>query len=80
MLVFHTDGLIEGRAGPDAEARFGIEGLMGLVARTLQTPAARADLDVAVERMVTAVVAANGGPLPDDVTVVSVADTAGAPA
>ena len=77
-LVFFTDGLVEGRAAPATDERFGVERLQGLFAR--EFAAGPADLDAALERVVMAIVTANGGPLPDDVALVVVTSRPGVPA
>jgi serine phosphatase RsbU (regulator of sigma subunit) len=77
-LVFFTDGLVEGRAAPATDERFGVERLQGLFAG--EFAAGPADLDAALERVVMAIVTANGGPLPDDVALVVVTSRPGVPA
>jgi serine phosphatase RsbU (regulator of sigma subunit) len=67
-LLFYTDGLVEGLSEPGGRSRYGLERLASAVGRE-----ARALVDgPGLDRVVADVVAANGGPLPDDVTVVQV--------
>ena len=68
VLLLYTDGIIEARAEPSAQARIGIEGFASLVARSAgteaQTSAELRGLMGDVEQM-------NGGPLPDDATLLA---------
>lgn len=70
-LLLYTDGIIEARVSPTADTRLGIDGLAGIVARkwdgTMPTKAA-------LDTMVDAVQNAQGGPLPDDVTLLFLAE------
>lgn len=70
-LLLYTDGIIEARVTPTSDARLGIDGLAGIVARmwdgTMPTKAA-------LDTMVDAIQKAQGGPLPDDVTLLFLAE------
>ena len=67
-LLLYTDGIIEARAGPEAQARIGIEGLVALLAKT---PHQRAWADADLRRLTASVQRMNGGPLPDDATLLA---------
>lgn len=60
-LLFYTDGLIEGRAAPGAADRFGVDGLLDLLAAGPGQGAAT---------LIDQVAARHGSGLPDDVAVV----------
>jgi serine phosphatase RsbU (regulator of sigma subunit) len=62
----YTDGLVEGLRAPGSMERFGIDALVGTVAGLLG-PAD--DLDAALDDLLAAVRAANGGELSDDVAI-----------
>ncbi len=61
-LLFYTDGLVEGRASPGSDRRFGLDGLIALLPGT---PVDQGILDGVLD----AAVAAHGEELPDDVAV-----------
>jgi serine phosphatase RsbU (regulator of sigma subunit) len=65
-LVFYTDGLVEGLAGPESRDRFGEEALVAWLRRAdpIDEPA--------IDALLAHVEAANGGPLGDDVALVVV--------
>jgi serine phosphatase RsbU (regulator of sigma subunit) len=63
-LLLYTDGLIEGRAAPDADDRFGIERLTSLVADLAGAGLTGTDL---LDALLSEVVRRNGGPMTDDV-------------
>ena len=67
-LLLYTDGIIEARADPEAQARIGIEGLVALLA---ETPRQRAWTDADLRRLMASVRRMNGGPLPDDATLLA---------
>jgi len=67
-LLLYTDGIIEARADPEAQARIGIEGLVALLAKT---PHQRAWADADLRRLTASVQRMNGGPLPDDATLLA---------
>jgi serine phosphatase RsbU (regulator of sigma subunit) len=64
-LFLYTDGIVEGRAGPSAAERFGIDRLRALLAR--HRPLSTEDLDALLQE----VERANGRPLGDDVVLLS---------
>jgi serine phosphatase RsbU (regulator of sigma subunit) len=67
-LFFYTDGVIEGRSAPGASERYGAERLRRRLERELfQRPA-----EEAIDRVLSDAEAANGGPLSDDATILSV--------
>jgi serine phosphatase RsbU (regulator of sigma subunit) len=68
-LVLYTDGLVEGRRAPGSNLRYGEESLTAWLDGTL--PDALDDSHL--EQLVRDVEAANGGPLPDDATLVVLA-------
>jgi serine phosphatase RsbU (regulator of sigma subunit) len=65
-LLCYTDGLVEGLRAPGSMERFGIDALVGTVAGRLGTAD---DLDAALDDLLAAVRAANGGELSDDVAI-----------
>ncbi|MFE4371581.1 PP2C family protein-serine/threonine phosphatase [Streptomyces sp. NPDC056835] len=65
-LMMYTDGLIEGRVGPDAKQRLGQEGLVEMVSRQLAEGLSGDDL---LEAAVARARELNGGELTDDVAV-----------
>jgi PAS domain S-box-containing protein len=65
-LLCYTDGLVEGLRAPGSMERFGIDALVGTVAGLLGTAD---DLDAALDDLLAAVRAANGGELSDDVAI-----------
>jgi serine phosphatase RsbU (regulator of sigma subunit) len=67
-LLFYTDGLIEGLSEPGGRSRYGLDRLAAAVGREAHALVGGPGLD----RVVADVVAANGGPLRDDVTVLQV--------
>jgi serine phosphatase RsbU (regulator of sigma subunit) len=66
-LVLYTDGLVEGRAAPGSQERFGPDRLVAALAR-LGAPLD----DNSVDALLRDVQAANGGPMSDDVVVLAV--------
>ena len=68
-LLLFTDGLVEGRATPDAGERYGIEELARNLRSLVEQDLARADLASA---LVAEAERCNGGPLTDDVAVLLV--------
>jgi serine phosphatase RsbU (regulator of sigma subunit) len=66
-LFFFTDGIVEGRAAPDATERYGVHRLAEFLARETSRSSAASALD----RLLAATEAANGGALSDDATVLS---------
>jgi serine phosphatase RsbU (regulator of sigma subunit) len=72
-LLLYTDGLVEGRAGDASGDRYGTQRLLAHLQQE-----ARAGMDERVlDRVLTGVTIANGGPLPDDVAVLCVSRTTG---
>jgi serine phosphatase RsbU (regulator of sigma subunit) len=67
-LLFYTDGLIEGRVGGAGTERYGVERLLMRLRQDSGKRLDQGDLD----RVLTDVVAASGGSLPDDVAVLCV--------
>ena len=61
-LLFYTDGIVEGRAAPGGDGRYGEERL-----RTALAALGREPDDVLLERLLADAVACHGGALPDDV-------------
>jgi serine phosphatase RsbU (regulator of sigma subunit) len=73
-VLLYTDGLVEGHAGDGSGDRYGLERLIAQLQRET-----RDGLDErALNRVLTGVMIANGGPLPDDVAVLCVSRTVGA--
>ncbi len=71
-LFLYTDGLVEGRRAPGSPHRYGEESLAAwLSAAGTPNRLSCADLD----RLLLDVRSANGGTLPDDVTVVVLSST-----
>jgi serine phosphatase RsbU (regulator of sigma subunit) len=64
--MMYTDGLIEGRKGPDTKQRLGQEGMVAMIDRQL---AAGLDGEALLEAAVGEVRELNGGDLTDDVAV-----------
>jgi serine phosphatase RsbU (regulator of sigma subunit) len=67
-IVLYTDGLVEGRAAPGGDERFGPERLRAWFAAHRGSPVDRDTLAA----LLSTLEAANGGPLPDDVAVLCV--------
>ncbi|MCX5341940.1 PP2C family protein-serine/threonine phosphatase [Streptomyces atratus] len=65
-LMMYTDGLIEGRVGPDGTQRLGQDGMVAMINRQLTQGLTGEDL---LEAAVTQVRELNGGELTDDVAV-----------
>ncbi|MGW0776531.1 PP2C family protein-serine/threonine phosphatase [Streptomyces sp. NPDC002835] len=65
-LMMYTDGLIEGRKGPDTKQRLGQEGMVAMIDRQL---AAGLEGETLLEAAVGEVRELNGGDLTDDVAV-----------
>ncbi|MFE4331536.1 PP2C family protein-serine/threonine phosphatase [Streptomyces sp. NPDC056831] len=65
-LMMYTDGLIEGRVGPDGSQRLGQDGMIAMINRQLTQGLTGEDL---LEAAVTQVRELNGGELTDDVAV-----------
>jgi hypothetical protein len=70
-LVFFTDGLIEGRAQPGSDERFGVARLLTTL-REYGSPLIERHLDDLIAR----VQRANGGPIRDDVVILAISPTA----
>ena len=66
-LLLSTDGLIEGRAGPDARGRLGMEGLIGLLAAPEADSRWASDPGGFVAGLIDEVMRRNGGVPLDDV-------------
>jgi serine phosphatase RsbU (regulator of sigma subunit) len=75
-FLFYTDGLVEGHAGDGSQKRFGLERLIAQLEPEACQDAADEWGDVALDRVLDNVIAANGGPLPDDVAVLCVSRAA----
>ena len=67
-LLLYTDGIIEARADPEAQARIGIEGLVALLG---ESPDQRTWANADLRRLTASVQRMNGGPLPDDATLLA---------
>lgn len=76
-LLLYTDGLIEGHLGDAAQERFGLERLVVRLEAETKDQAADELAGHALDRVLGAVIGANGGPLPDDVAVLCVSKAAG---
>jgi PAS domain S-box-containing protein len=70
LLLCYTDGLVEGRCGPDLTERFGIERLVETVTALAARSPEPADL---LDRLLAVIQTANGGQLSDDVAIVCLA-------
>jgi serine phosphatase RsbU (regulator of sigma subunit) len=70
-LMFYTDGLIEGKAGPDRRV-LGPEGLLNLIAASSSGPSAPGFEDTLADTLLKTVERLNGGPPADDVAVIIV--------
>lgn len=68
-LLFYTDGLVEGRASPGGQERYGVERLADRLARECITGPGAPDANACLESVVGDVEVAHGGRLPDDVAV-----------
>lgn len=66
-LFFFTDGIVEGRAAPDAIERYGVHRLAKFLAREMS----RSSVASALDHMLADTEAANGGALSDDATILS---------
>jgi serine phosphatase RsbU (regulator of sigma subunit) len=64
--MMYTDGLIEGRQGPDTKQRLGQDGMLAMINRQLS---AGLDGEALLEAAVGEVRELNGGDLTDDVAV-----------
>ncbi len=70
-LMFYTDGLIEGRGGPDRRV-LGPEGLLDLITASSPGPSAPGFEDTLADTLLKTVERLNGEPLADDVAVIIV--------
>jgi len=70
-LMFYTDGLIEGRGGPDRRV-LGPEGLLNLITASSPGPSAPGFEDTLADTLLKTVERLNGEPLADDVAVIIV--------
>jgi serine phosphatase RsbU (regulator of sigma subunit) len=70
-LMFYTDGLIEGKGGPDRRV-LGPEGLLTLIAAASPGSSAPGFEDALADTLLKTVERLNGGPLADDVAVIIV--------
>jgi serine phosphatase RsbU (regulator of sigma subunit) len=70
-LMFYTDGLIEGRGGPDRRV-LGPEGLLTLITASSPGLSAPGFEDTLADTLLKTVERLNGGPLADDVAVIIV--------
>jgi PAS domain S-box-containing protein len=67
-ILLHTDGLTEGRARPDDQARLGLPGLLDALRQISGEPFSHGTL----KRLVDDITASNGEALPDDVAILAV--------
>ena len=74
-LLLYTDGIIEARADPEAQARIGIGGLVALLG---ESPDQRTWANADLRRLTASVQRMNGGPLPDDATLLALSRVNGA--
>jgi serine phosphatase RsbU (regulator of sigma subunit) len=70
-LLLYTDGLVEGRAGPDRRV-LGPEGLLDLITALSPTPSAPGFTDTLADSLLKTVERLNGGPMADDLAVIIV--------
>ncbi|MGI9006006.1 MAG: PP2C family protein-serine/threonine phosphatase [Streptosporangiaceae bacterium] len=70
-LLLYTDGLIEGKAGPDRRV-LGPEGLLDLIMALSPAPSAPGFTDTLVDSLLKTVERLNGGPMADDLAVIIV--------
>jgi len=67
-LLLYTDGIIEAHVGPGPQARMGVDGLVSLLA---DPPFIEAPTGAELRRLTARVQQMNGGPLPDDATLLA---------
>ena len=67
-LLLYTDGIVEAHVGPDPQARMGIDGLVALLA---DSPFPEAPTGTELRQFTARVQQMNGGPLPDDATLLA---------
>ena len=70
-LMLYTDGLIEGKGGPDGSV-LGPEGLLSLIASSSPSPSVPGFEDALADTLLKTVERLNGGPLADDVAFIIV--------
>jgi serine phosphatase RsbU (regulator of sigma subunit) len=67
-LLLYTDGITEAHVGPETQDRIGIDGLVSLLARS---PVTETPTGAELRRLTATVRQMNGGPLPDDATLMA---------
>jgi serine phosphatase RsbU (regulator of sigma subunit) len=70
-LMLYTDGLIEGKGGPDGSV-LGPEGLLGLITASSSGPSVPGFEDALADTLLKTVERLNGGPMADDVAFIIV--------
>jgi len=69
--MLYTDGLIEGKGGPDGSV-LGPEGLLGLITASSSGPSVPGFEDALADTLLKTVERLNGGPMADDVAFIIV--------
>jgi serine phosphatase RsbU (regulator of sigma subunit) len=77
-LLLYTDGAIDGRL-PDTEDRLGVDGLVALVEDVISTDPRTRDPGLFLDTLIARITDLNGGPLSDDLAMLRIAVSPGAP-